>query len=407
MPVDNRHTDDTESQPLPSHYFLLMALIFAINMAGTTVPAPLYPLYQEAFGFSNLTVSIIFATYAVGVLGALVTTGPWSDQVGRRPVLFAGLIASALSALLFLYQGSLPILLLARLLSGISAGLFTATATIAVIELAPLQQRGRATLAAGVANMGGLGMGPLISGLLSQYAFWPLHLPYLLHLALILVAAVLLWRLPETVTPPPRLQLRRQPLGLPPEVRPLFLPAAVGCFAGFAVLGLFTSLAPAVMGQVLGLTNRAGIGVVVFTVFAASLAGQTVQRRIPDSMRLPLACVALLIGVGLLGLSIACSALLALIAAALIAGAGQGAIFAASIAALAGASPSGKKAEVTSLLFVIAYVAISVPIVSLGLAVEAFGLRDAGIAFTAAIMVLIAFALLALWRLRRRAPSPV
>ncbi|MCW8127914.1 MFS transporter [Microbulbifer halophilus] len=407
MPVDNGSTDDTESPPPPSSYFLLMALIFAINMAGTTLPAPLYPLYQHSFGFSNLTVSVIFATYAVGVLGALVITGPWSDQLGRRPVLFAGLLASALSALLFLYQGSLPILLLARLLSGISAGLFTATATIAVIELAPLQQRGRAALAAGIANMGGLGMGPLIAGLLSQYAFWPLHLPYLLHLALILVAVVLLWHLPETVTPPPRLQLRRQPLGLPPEVRALFVPAAVACFAGFAVLGLFTSLAPAVMSQILGLTDRAGIGTVIFTVFAASLAGQMIQRRIPDWMRLPLACVALFIGVGLLGLSIASGALLPLVVAALIAGAGQGAIFAASIAAIAEASPPGKKAEVTSLLFAIAYVAISVPIVSLGLAIEAFGLRDAGIAFTAAIMLSIVFALLALWRLRRQAPSPV
>lgn len=87
---------------------IAMALIFANNMAGTTLPAPLYPIYQDTLGFSNLMVTVIFATYAVGVLAALVVTGPWSDQVGRRPILIAGLLLSALSALLFLWGGCCP-----------------------------------------------------------------------------------------------------------------------------------------------------------------------------------------------------------------------------------------------------------------------------------------------------------
>lgn len=393
--------------PLPkSGLYLAMALIFTINMAGTTLPAPLYPLYQQIFGFSNLTVAVIFATYAIGVLGALLLTGPWSDQIGRRPMLCVGLSMSAASALLFLWGDSLGALLLARLSSGVSAGLFTATATIAVIELAPEQHRVKAALAASIANMGGLGLGPLIAGLASQYLPWPLHFPYLLHLALTGIAGLLLWRLPETVVRPAVPRLRRQTLGLPPEVRAIFMPIAIACFAGFAVLGLFTSLATAVMSQILGLTNRGEIGTLIFVVFAASLAGQFVQRHLSESLRLPLACVALFVGVGLLGLSIAQGALLPLILAALIAGGGQGAIFATSITAVARASPATQKAEVTSLLFVIVYIAISVPIVSLGFAIEAVGLREAGITFTAIIMLLIATALSTLWRLRRHQSLP-
>ncbi len=385
---------------------IAMALIFANNMAGTTLPAPLYPIYQDALGFSNLMVTVIFATYAVGVLAALIVTGPWSDQVGRRPILIAGLVLSALSALLFLWGGALWPLLLGRVLSGLSAGLFTATATIAVIELAPRERQSLAALAATAANMGGLGLGPLLAGGVSQWLPWPLHLVYALHLALTLVAGLVLLRLPETVARPARPRLHRQSLGLPPEVRGVFVPAAIASFAGFAVLGLFTSLAPSIMSQLLGMKNHAVVGSVVFLVFAASLGGQVLQRRLPANGRLPLACGALIVGVAFLGASIATASLAPLIVATLIAGAGQGAIFAASIGAIAQASPIHKRAEVTALLFVVAYLAISVPVVSLGVGVEYLGLRTAGLLFTGLIMLLTATALITLAARRRVASVP-
>ena len=383
---------------------IAMALIFANNMAGTTLPAPLYPIYQDTLGFSNLMVTVIFAVYALGVLVALVATGPWSDQIGRRPILFAGLGLSALSAVLFFVGGGLWPLLLGRVLSGLSAGLFTATATIAVIELAPKERQSLAALAATAANMGGLGLGPLLAGTLSQWLPWPLHLVYAVHLVLTLAAGLVLWRLPETVTRPARRRLHRQSLGLPPQVRGVFVPAAIASFAGFAVLGLFTSLAPSIMGQLLGMKNHAVVGSVVFLVFAASLGGQVLQRRLPENSRLPMACGALMIGVACLGASIATASLAPLIVATLAAGAGQGAIFAASIGAITQASPIHKRAEVTALLFVVAYLAISVPVVSLGVAVEYLDLHTAGLLFTGVILLLSATALITLARKKRMAP---
>ncbi|WP_281177735.1 MFS transporter [Paraburkholderia heleia] len=108
-----------------------------INMMGTTLPTPIYRFYQQQYGFTPTLITVIYACYAVGVLGALLTVGNWSDQLGRRKMLFAGLCASAASAIAFVTSHGATGLMVGRLLSGLSAGIFTSTATVAVIELAP------------------------------------------------------------------------------------------------------------------------------------------------------------------------------------------------------------------------------------------------------------------------------
>ncbi|MFD7733463.1 MFS transporter, partial [Kitasatospora phosalacinea] len=106
-------------------------------MAGTTLPTPLYGLYQERIGFSELMVTVVFAVYAFGVIGVLLLFGNVSDAVGRRPVLLCGLACAAASAVAFLAEQGLAWLFAGRLLSGFAAGLFTGTATAYVLELAP------------------------------------------------------------------------------------------------------------------------------------------------------------------------------------------------------------------------------------------------------------------------------
>src|SRR5699024_8041632 len=269
----------------------------------------------------------------------LIFTGPWSDQVGRRPMLAAGLVCSVASSLLFLFGGALWVLLLGRALSGLSAGLFTATATIAVIELAPCGKKSSAAMLAAAANMGGLGLGPLLAGIISQCLPWPLHLVYLVHLTLLVMAGGVLFFCPETVERPSQPRLRRQSLGLPTGVRTVFFPAAIACFAAFSLLGLLTSLEPAIIGKVIGISNRATVGGLIFLVFMTSLCGQILQRRFTEGTRLPLACGPLVLGAGLLAVSMVLKSMTLLIFGAIASGLGQGGIFAASIVAVTAASP--------------------------------------------------------------------
>src|SRR5215207_2974489 len=157
-------------------------------MLGATLPTPLYPIYEQELGFGGLMVTVVFATYAVGVLAALLVVGRLSDQLGRKAVLFPGLAVAAASSLVFLIPHSLPALFAGRLLSGVSAGVFTGVATAAIIDLAPAGGRARAGLLAASVNV--LGLGPVVAGVLADHAPHPLVLPYLLHVALVAVATV-------------------------------------------------------------------------------------------------------------------------------------------------------------------------------------------------------------------------
>ncbi|MET9348796.1 MFS transporter [Streptomyces termitum] len=372
---------------------LLGGSVFVVCMTGTTLPTPLYPLYQEKFGFSELTVTVVYAVYAFGVLGVLLLAGNASDTVGRRPALRWGLGFAAASAGCFLAADALGWLYAGRLLSGLSAGLFTGAATAYVMELAPPGGAARATLVATAANMGGLGCGPLLSGLLAEYAPEPLLLPFAVHLALVAAAALVLRRLPETVAERrPLSAVRPRRPALPPEVRTVFVPAAVASFVGFALFGVFTSVAPAFLGRYLHVDNHAVTGLVVALAFFASIAGQTAAGRVGPVRSLPLGCAVLLAGLALLSAALLTDLLVLVVLAALVGGTGQGLAFRAALSAVAAASPADRRAAVISSLFVVAYTGISLPVIGVGLLAGPLGLEGAGQVFLACMLLLAASA---------------
>lgn len=381
--------------------FAVVAYAFAVTMLGTTLPTPLYVLYRQKFGFSELVITVIFATYALGVIAALLLFGRLSDEVGRRRALLPGLALSALSAVMFLIADGLAPLLVGRVLSGLSAGIFTGTATATLVDLADPARRGRATLVATLVNMGGLGFGPLVAGVLSQYAGSALRLCFIVDLVLVVPAAIGVWAMPEPVQAKGRPRLLPQRLHVPAEVRATFVRAALAGFAGFAVLGLFTAVAPAFLGQVLGVKSHATVGLVVFVVFAASAAGQVALERVPGRVALPAGCLALIAGMGLLALGLADSSLALLVTGGVVAGFGQGLSFRSGLAAVNEESPTDRRAEVASSFFVVAYVAISIPVVGEGVLAETAGLRPAGLIFAGVVAMLSAIVLALLMAGRR------
>lgn len=253
---------------------------FWITMAGTTVPTPLYPLYQQAFGFSSLMVTVVFAVYAIGVVAGLLAFGRLSDQIGRRPVIALALLLAAVAAGMFLAADGLAWMLPARVLTGFSAALVTGSATAALLDLAAPGGRARAQSLAIGANMGGLACGTLLSGLLAQWAPSPLRLPWLVTLALTAVAAAGVAALPRGAHRTAALNLRPQALRVPAGIRPAFLRAALAAGSGFAVLGVLTSVTGLFLAQLLHLEDPALTGLVVFLAFACTALGQFAARAL-------------------------------------------------------------------------------------------------------------------------------
>jgi MFS family permease len=378
----------------PRRYgFALLAYAFAAIMLGTTLPTPMYALYAERMHFAVLTTTVIYATYAGGVLFALLAFGRWSDAVGRRPVLLAGVVFALASAVVFLVADSVPLLLVGRVLSGLSAGIFSGTATAAVIEAAAPNWRGRAAGVATVANIGGLGAGPLLSGLLVQYAPDPLQLAFIVHIVLALLAGAAVLIVPETSARSGSIGVQR--LSVPSEVRGVFVIAAIAAFAGFAVTGLFTAVAPSFLASVVGISNHAVAGAIASSIFAASALAQVAAGGIAPQRAVALGCAILVVGMAILAAALHFSSLTGLIAAAIVAGSGQGISFSRGLAAVAERCPADRRAEVTSTYFVVAYVAISLPVIGEGFASRAWGLRTGGLVFAIAIAVLAAICLAA------------
>jgi predicted MFS family arabinose efflux permease len=378
-----------------SRDFFIAALALLIAMVGTTLPTPLYAIYQQRLGFDASWLTIIFSIYAAGVLAALLAVGSWSDQLGRRPMLLAGLLMGALSAGIFLYTDSIGGLLLGRLFSGFSAGIMTGTATVAVIELAPKTFK-NATLMATAANMLGLGIGPPLAGLTSQHLPDPLHLVFYVHLALLLLAALGVAVIRETVQRPAQLKLSIQKPSVPASVRRVFIPASIAGLAGFSVAGLFTSMVPSVMIHIMQVHGGLLIGAVIGLFFVASIVGQALLQWLPRSQHMTLGCVGLIIGMICLGLSIATALLLFLVAAGFMAGAGQGMILRAGIGAVTASSPPDQKAAVTSAFFVVLYISISVPVVAVGFSVRVFGLEHVGEFFAGLVAVVALLAMVSM-----------
>jgi hypothetical protein len=143
-------------------------------------------------------------------------------------------------------------------------------------------------------------------------------------------------------------------------------------------------------------------GLVVFVLFAASTVAQIALRGLPTARALEAGCALLVVGVLVIGAALLTGSLAVLVTGAVVVGVGQGMSFSKGMAAVHERVDPSVRAAVTSSFFVVLYVAISLPVVGVGAASQAWGLVPAAVVFVGAVALLAAVALVALVVLRRR-----
>src|SRR5689334_20494833 len=156
--------------------YRVAASIVALGLYASVTPSPLYGTYSALWHFSALTLTLIYATYALGVLASLLLVGSLSDDVGRRPVLLAALGALMLSTVLYLLAASPAWLFAARGIQGLATGLALSAASAALLDLHPRRDAGRVSLANATAAVAGLGLGVLVSASLVELGDAPREL---------------------------------------------------------------------------------------------------------------------------------------------------------------------------------------------------------------------------------------
>ncbi|HET7800342.1 MAG TPA: MFS transporter [Humibacillus xanthopallidus] len=396
------HTDAARARHRRGFWVVVGA--FTVLMAFTTLPTPLYPLYQQLDGFPTFVITLIFAAYGIGVMAGLYLAGHVSDYLGRRRVLLVATAVEIVSAVMFVLLHDTGSLLAARFLCGVGIGAVTATATAHLAELHAIGRPdadGRfAAIVAGAVNTGGLALGPLVAGLLTQWLPHPLTLPYAVWILLLVVTFVALLLLaPETVDRRgPRPAYRPQRVGVEPAVRPHFSAAAVAAAAAFSVLGVFTSLTASFVGGTLGLHSRLLTGALVFGVIGASALSQVVLGTRPITDRLRFGMAAMSMGLVLVAIGAWSTSLPVFALSGVVAGAGVGLVFNVAITTAAAVSSPEHRGETLAGMFLAAYAGITVPVVAAGLALTWFAAPVVLVVFAATVLVAV---LASTTRLRR------
>lgn len=376
--------------------------MFTATMLGTTLPTPLYEIWQGQFHFSDAVVTVTFAVYAAAVMATLLLAGRASDEAGRRPILAAALVSSALSTVAFILARDVGVLIVGRVLSGLSAGLVTGTATATLTEMVPDRARGRASLVATAANIGGLSLGPLAAGLLAEFAPSPTVLVFEVYLGLLALTALSLVLVPESLPPPRhRPSLRFTGLGVPEQGHGEFWAAAVAGFSAFSLLGLFSALAPAFVGGVLHQHSHAVQGAIVFLLFGVGALTQVLVSPFASRVMMP-GLVLFLAALAMIVAALSQALLPLFLAGTVVGGVAVGGVFLASLATANRLAPPGRRAHTVSTYFVACYLGLIIPVVGVGIATEFTSIFRAVLGFS---IVLAALSLLALASIRRSQAS--
>lgn len=369
----------------------------------SNAPTPLYVAWQRELGFSSGTLTVVFALYIAGLLGTLLAAGQLSDRYGRRAVLVPGVLAALVACLLFASASSVAMLAVGRLLAGIAVGVTVSAGMAAVVDAAPDGRRRQAALLASAAMVLGAGLGPLLAGALAQALARPVPAIFAIQALVLLSALAVAWRLPPhraAGTGPLRLRLPTVP-------RPNRLQVACGVATfgpGIASTSFVLALGPSLLSQLLGVRSPLLAGGMACAMFLSSAGVQFVLRRWPIHRLFAASAIATALSMAGLLLTVHAAWAPALVASALLAGAGQGLGQLGGLTLIGLHVPDGHRAQANAVLNIGGYVPAGVLPVAAGYLIDAIGPARGASAFA---LLLAAMALAGgVWAVRRARPSP-
>ncbi len=388
----------------PSLAYGLVASVVGLALFASITPSPLYGTYRELWGFSPLVLTLVYGTYAFGVLASLILAGRLSDEVGRRPVLLVALGGLMVTSVVFMLADSVVWLFVARGLQGLATGLALGAASAAMLDLHPRRDPAAVGLANGVVSTAGIGLGMLVSSTAVELLPAPRVIPYVVLVVLFAVAFTGALAMPEPVSERGLVRLTPQRPSVPREVRRPFLLAALAVVSSWSVGGLFFSLGPQFSSSLFHSGDHLVAGVGVFVLAGSAAVAQLVFGRAVPWASAVGGSIALSVGMLMIvGAVVADSAALYL-AGALVGGAGFGVAFLGALRALSAVIPATHRSQVMSAFYVVAYSAISLPAVLAGILVTPLGLRTTFEVFGAAVAALALVVAFEAWRTRPQAP---
>ena len=146
---------------------LILFITAFVDMVGFALVLPLLPYYAPQFGANALIVGVLVSSFSVAQLAVAPLWGRASDRYGRRPMIIAGLVLSAVAYVVFAFAGSVWVLLLSRVVQGMGGG------TIGVVQAyvadsMPPEQRTKGLGWLSAVTSAGAVVGPAFGSFLDQ-----------------------------------------------------------------------------------------------------------------------------------------------------------------------------------------------------------------------------------------------
>jgi MFS family permease len=383
--------------------FWLVVGAQTLLLAASNFPTPLFPIYERRYGFGSGMVTLLFGVYVLALVPSMLSLGRLADRIGRRPVLVAGILLSAVSSLAFACAQNVGWLFAGEIIYGVAGGLVMSCASVTIRELHPKQNLAGGALAATLAAATGMTLGPLVSGVLATVTPWPTVAPYALDIVLALALGVALLGIPETKPVHAVAAMRAPVLHVPADIRRDFVAAALAGSAGWMLTGWVFGLSPSFLHEELGvrITQPVVAGLFAALMVVSNGISQFTFRRHNTTLSLRTALVVMTAGLTLMVSSTLFDSLAIALVGAVVAGIGAGVAQMNTMATILRLAPAHARGGVTSAFLTACYVAMSLPVVIAGLSASQVGLGVVSGWFLVAFVVLIALGLTA----SRRQPA--
>jgi MFS family permease len=363
----------------------LQTLILLAFLAASSAPTPLYSVYREAWGFSAVTLTVIFGVYAIALLLALLVLGSISDHVGRRPVIIGALLLEVVAMAVFMAASSVPLLIVARIIQGLATGAATSVLAAGLMDL----DRQRSPLINSVAPMVGLAVGALGTSVLVQFAPAPLQLSFVILAGAFVLLAALACFLPETAVKRPGVLSAMLPtVAVPQHAWKALLLVAPIDVAAWALGGFYFSLGPTLIGKVTGMHSPVVGGVLIFVLTVSAAVSVLLLRAWAPQRMLISGIVALIAGVGTTLLAIDSGNAVLFFLGTIVAGFGFGVGFLGALRTLLPLAQPHERAGLMAAYYILSYLAFCLPAILAGIMVSHFGLIAASNYYGLALMAL-------------------
>lgn len=356
--------------------------VFALSNS----PTPLYVYWQRELGYSAGTLTVIFAAYIAGLVVTLLVAGRAADRYGRKRVVVPGILIALVSAVLFMTAHSVVALIAGRLLVGVAVGIVVSAGMAAVVDLGGAGRRQLTSMLASVAMVFGAGLGPILAGLTYQYVAEPVVLVFTVNVVLLLVALIGYVGLPL-----------RRPTGqadgflwprlphVPARNRGHVFSGAAVFAPGLTATSFVLSLGPSLLVLAVGNTSPLLAGGAAGVMFLAATGSQLVLTRLGVQRLFALGTVSTILAMAAIVATVVTKNPALFVAAALLAGSGQGLGQLGGLRLIANHVDDNRRAEANAALNISAYLPAALLTVATGYAVGGLGMPTAATVLAATV----------------------